>query len=63
MLQNLDELRAEIDQIDKQMVELFQKRMEVCSRVSDYKRAHDLPVFAPDRERALLARVTEMAGE
>ena len=30
-------LRDEIDRIDRQMVELFEKRMEICGEVAEYK--------------------------
>jgi len=60
--QGLEDLRREIDSIDAEMVALFQKRMEVCARVSDYKREHNLPVLMADRERALLQKVADMAG-
>ena len=33
----LEELRVELDKIDNQMVELYQKRMNVCREVGDYK--------------------------
>lgn len=60
---NLEELRGEIDRIDRRMVELFKTRMEVCAQVAEYKRAHNLPVLAAGRERALLNKVAEQAGE
>jgi len=61
--QGLEDLRREIDGIDEQIVSLFMQRMEVCARVSDYKRAHNLPVLMADRERALLRKVTSLVSE
>lgn len=60
---NLEELRGEVDRIDRRMVELFKTRMEVCAQVAEYKRAHNLPVLAAGRERALLNKVADQAGE
>ena len=34
MSKNLEELRLEIDQIDRQMVELFKARMDAASQVA-----------------------------
>ena len=34
---NLDELRVEIDSLDKELVELFKRRMEVCAQVAKAK--------------------------
>ena len=30
---NLDELRVEIDKIDNQLIDLFQKRMDVAAKI------------------------------
>ena len=36
-MDRLLELRDEIDRIDREMVELFEKRMDVCAQVAEYK--------------------------
>ena len=54
---DLTECRAEIDVLDAQIIELFQKRMEVCAEVAAYKKAHGLPVLNAGREDAKLADV------
>jgi len=59
---DLKELRNEIDHIDEQLLCLFLKRMEISSQVADYKLAHDLPVFVPEREQAILRTIAEKAG-
>ena len=38
----LNELRQQIDKIDAEMVRLFCARMEVASRVADYKKENPL---------------------
>ena len=63
MSKDLEALRGEIDEIDQKMVELFKERMAVCAQVAEYKREHNLPVLAAGRERALLGKVGEQAGE
>ena len=57
----LSDLRQEIDQLDKELVRLFCARMQVSSRVAEYKREHQLPVLDPVRERALLLKVASLA--
>lgn len=59
---SLEEIRGKIDEIDKQLVELFCSRMEVASQVAEYKRAHSLPVLDSNRERQQLAKVASLAG-
>ena len=48
-MEDLNELRKEIDTIDKAMVDLFEKRMDVSRRVAEYKIANGKKVL--DRER------------
>ena len=59
---SLEELRGQIDQIDDQLVELFVKRMSVAANIGDYKKANNLPVFVPSREREKLADIAQKAG-
>lgn len=59
----LKDLREEIDGIDAELVPLFLKRMSVSAEVAEYKRQNHMPVFDPSRERALLEKVSECAGE
>ena len=53
-MDELQQLREEIDQIDRQMVELFRQRMAVTGQVGQYKLAHGLPVLDAARERQVL---------
>ena len=59
----LNELRNEINRIDDELLELFLKRMDVAEQVADYKREHDLPIYQPQREREVLKKVADKAGE
>ena len=59
---DLSEIRQQIDGIDQQLVELFCRRMNLSAQVADYKKANNLPIFVPARERAILQKVAEMAG-
>jgi len=59
----LSELRNEIDGIDRELVALFKKRMNVSAEVAEYKRQNGLPVLDASRERALLSKISEMSGE
>ena len=59
---DLSEIRHQIDGIDKELVRLFCQRMNLSAQVADYKKANNLPIFVPARERAILQKVAEMAG-
>ena len=58
----LNELRNEINAIDDEILKLFLRRMEVTDQVADYKRAKDLPIYQPQREREVLKKVADQAG-
>lgn len=60
---DINELRTSIDDIDKKLVELLCERMEVAAEIGKYKRANNLPVYDPARERALFDRVADLAGD
>ncbi len=62
-MEELKDLREKIDAIDQQMVDLFKQRMEVSKEVAAYKQANGLPTMDAGRERALLGKVGERAGE
>ena len=53
-MKDLIELRQEIDEIDQQMVELFEKRMGVSAEVARYKIANGKKVFDKEREHEKL---------
>ena len=58
----LKDLRNEIDVIDDELVRLFAKRMEISAQVADYKKAHNLPIHVPAREREILQEVALKVG-
>ena len=47
---DLSECRKEIDNIDKELVKLFEKRMNVAINVAKYKIENNLPIFNEARE-------------
>ncbi len=59
----LQELRNQIDEIDRELVELFMRRMNVSAEVAEYKRRTGMNVLDASRERALLSKVSDLAGE
>jgi chorismate mutase/prephenate dehydratase len=55
-------LRDQIDAIDKQIVELYEKRMEVCKEVAEYKIETGKKVFDKVREAEKIEKVRSMAS-
>ena len=59
----LEEIRNEIDSIDKELVSLFIRRMNCAEQVAKYKKENNLPILDASRERALLNKISDLAGE
>ena len=57
----LQELRTKIDEIDRELVKLFEARMDVAADVAAYKRENHLPVLDMARERDKLAALAGIA--
>ena len=54
---SLEELRERLDEIDGQLVDLYEKRMKVCEEVGEYKVKAGRKVFDRQREKEKLADV------
>ena len=52
----LDKLRSQIDQIDRELVALFEKRMEKVLEIGEYKRKEDITIFNQARELEVLEK-------
>lgn len=58
-MEALNQYRAKIDETDRQLLALYEARMDVCGQVADYKREHNMEIYQPERERQVIARVGE----
>jgi monofunctional chorismate mutase len=52
-MNNLDEARIKINEIDKQLIDLFKKRMELSKEIGLYKFDNNLPILDEAREELL----------
>lgn len=55
-MSSIEELRKDIETIDRQMIELFEKRMSVSAKIAAYKKENNIPVLDKEREKALIAK-------
>lgn len=55
MAEELQHLREEIDLVDKSLLSLLAKRMQLVAEVGEVKTRYGLPIYAPDREATMLA--------
>ncbi len=57
MMETLESLRKKIDEVDKDILVLVLKRLELVDQVVDVKRAEKIPVFVPGREDEILDKL------
>lgn len=55
-MDNLQKYRETINDIDKEMASLFEKRMECAKLIAEYKKEKGLPVKDEKREAVLILR-------
>ncbi|MBE6052900.1 MAG: prephenate dehydratase [Clostridium sartagoforme] len=53
---SLEDYRKEIDSIDKELIALFEKRMNVAIKVGEYKKDRNLPIFNAKREEEVIEK-------
>lgn len=60
---DLAECRKKIDKIDGELLDLFLERMKIAASVAEYKKQNGMATTQKGREREILQRVSEKAGE
>ena len=58
-MDELEQARREIDEVDAQLAALFERRMQAVMQVARYKKAHGLPIHDPAREELVLAKAAQ----
>ena len=58
---DLNELRGDIDKIDSELIELFEKRMEISRKVAEYKIQVGKSIFDKPRENQKIEEVKALA--
>ncbi len=62
-MEDLKTLREQIDGIDRDLLALFARRMEVTQKVGEYKLAHGVQVLDPRREQEVLDSKAALAPD
>lgn len=62
-MKDLSQCRAEIDEIDSQLLALLEKRIRVAESVAKYKLENNMKVFDETRERAVLDKIGTRSPE
>lgn len=60
---DLENLRGLIDGVDQQLIHLLRKRLDLVAQVGAVKHGAGLPIYAPQREAAMLAKRRDEAAK
>lgn len=60
---NLDELRLQIDRIDREIIERLNQRVALASQVGHYKRQHGGEIYVPSREAQVFEKLSNYSAE
>lgn len=55
-MNEIEQCRKEIDEIDKELINLFERRMDVAIRVANCKKENDLPIYDEERESKVIKK-------
>lgn len=58
-MNELEELRRTIDELDSEIALLYAKRLEIVKKIGDYKRKNNVNVLDEGREQKVLANVAD----
>ena len=56
---NIEDWRAEIDEVDSELLRLLNRRARLAAKVGRLKRAAGLPLMDPDRETRVLRKLQQ----
>lgn len=59
----LETLRTEIDEQDRIIIDALCRRFELSDIIGEYKKQQGIPVYVPERETAILNKISSCAGE
>jgi chorismate mutase/prephenate dehydrogenase len=62
-METLESLRQEIDTIDKTIIDQLKRRIAVAKIIGEYKKAHNLPIYQPEREQAVIQSKRKLAKQ
>src|SRR5260221_9440855 len=57
---SLDALRQQIDNLDSKIVDLLNDRARVVVEIGKIKQLTNVPIYAPDREKAVMDKVRRL---
>lgn len=59
----LTDIRKEINEVNDEMLKLFEKRMALCKEVALYKKENGMEIFVKSREDEILKEMREKSSK
>ncbi|OEU58917.1 MAG: chorismate mutase [Desulfuromonadales bacterium C00003094] len=56
---DIDSIRTQIDQLDDQLLELFNRRAALALSIGEIKKVQQLAVYDPNREKRIFSRMQQ----
>lgn len=56
---DIDSIRKQIDQLDDQLLELFNRRADLALQIGEIKKVQKLAVYDPCREKRIFSRMQQ----
>ncbi len=56
---DIDSIRTQIDQLDDQLLEIFNRRAALALRIGEIKKVEKLAVYDPSREKRIFTRMQQ----
>ncbi|HEX9779365.1 MAG TPA: chorismate mutase [Geopsychrobacteraceae bacterium] len=56
----IDEIRLKINQLDEQLLRIFNQRAELALEIGEVKKRLNLPIYDPKREKLIFERMKEI---
>lgn len=50
---DIDDIRKRIDDLDRQLLEIFNERASLALKIGEIKKQRDIPVYDPGREKRI----------
>ena len=55
---DINELRIEIDRLDKELLRIFNERAGLALKIGEIKKERQMPVYDPEREKRIFVAMT-----
>jgi len=56
---NIDDIRIEIDRLDHELLEIFNRRASLALKIGEIKKELGLPIYDPSREKLIFERMRQ----